>query len=107
MSRVLLADDHPTLIVTGDARYDICFYDGLFLYDALRKTAAPVVYAWRINMTHLGTYRQTDGGDLSPVARAWLDLQLKGDQNAAKMFRGVNSELGSTVGWHVETSNFN
>ncbi len=99
--------NHPTLIVTGDARYDICFYDGLFLYDALKRTPTPVVYAWRINMTHLGTYRQTDGGELSPVARAWLDLQLKGDQNAAKMFKGVNSELGSKVGWHVETNNFN
>ena len=99
--------NHPVLIITGDARYDICYYDGLFALEALKTTRTPVFYAFRVNMTHLGTYRQTDGGELSPIARAWLDLQLKGDKSAGKMFKGVNNDLSKKVGWHTQSSNFN
>ena len=95
----------PTLIITGDARYDVAFYEGLPVFEALRTP--PVFYAWRVNMSHLGTYRQTDGGELYPVAVAWLDWQLKGDQTAAKMFKGVECGLCMKTGWHVQTKNIN
>lgn len=95
----------PTLIITGDARYDVAFYEGLPAFEALRTT--PVFYAWRVNMSHLGTYRQTDGGELSPIAVAWLDWQLKGDQTAAKKFKGAECGLCTQMGWHVQTKNIN
>ena len=94
-----------TLIIAGDARYDISFYPALQAWEALRSTKTPVVYAWRTNMTHLGTYRQTDGGELAPIGIAWLDWQLKGDQSAAKLFKGVECGLCNQIGWHVQTRN--
>lgn len=96
-----------TLIISGDARYDISFYPALQAWEALRSTKTPVVYAWRTNMTHLGTYRQADGGELAPIGTAWLDWQLKGDQNAAKKFNGVECGLCNQLGWHVLTRNIN
>jgi len=90
----------PVLIVTGDPRYDVAFYEGLAAFEAIKK---PVVfYAWRVNMTHLGTYRQANGGELSPVATAWLDWRLKGDKTAAKMFEGGDCGLCTNVHWHVQ-----
>jgi hypothetical protein len=90
----------PVLIVTGDPRYDVAFYAGLSAFESLKKP--PVFYAWRVNMTHLGTYRQSDGGELSPVAVAWLDWRLKGDKDAGGMFSGPNCGLCTNRHWHVQ-----
>ena len=100
--------NRPTLIVSGDARFDVSFYDGgLHPIEALQRSNTPVMWAWRVNMTHLGTYRQTDGGELSPIARGWLDWQLKGNQAASRMFKGLDCGVCNMRGWHVQTSNFN
>ena len=97
----------PALLVTGDPRYDIAFYWGLKDFDGMRKTKAPVFYAWRNNLTHLGTYRQTDGGELAPIALAWLDWRLKGNKAAAAMFIGPDCDLCTNAHWHVQKKNMN
>ena len=97
----------PLLLVTGDARYDIGFYWGLNDFQGMRKTKAPVFYAWRTNLTHLGTYRVADGGELAPIATAWLDWQLKGDAKAGAMFKGTDCTLCTNVNWHVQKRNMN
>jgi len=97
----------PTLLVTGDPRYDIAFYWGLADFEGMKKVAAPVFYAWRNNLTHLGTYRVADGGELAPIAVAWLDWQLKGDQTAARMFKGTSCGLCVNSHWHVQKKNMN
>jgi len=66
-----------------------------------------VFYAWRNNLTHLGTYRVADGGELAPIAVAWLDWQLKGDQTAARMFKGTSCGLCVNSHWHVQKKNMN
>jgi dienelactone hydrolase len=93
----------PVLIVTGDPRYDIAFYWGLKAFEDIKKPQ--VFYGWRVNMTHLGTYRQTDGGELSPVAIAWLDWRLKGDKEAAKMFAGADCGLCTNTHRHIQKRN--
>ena len=95
----------PTLLITGDARYDIAFFWGLRDFEAMKKTQAPVFYAWRNNLTHLGTYRVADGGELAPIATAWLDWQLQGSQTAGAMFAGENCGLCTNSHWHVQKKN--
>jgi hypothetical protein len=90
----------PTLLITGDPRYDVAYFEGLSAYEQMKN--ASLFYAWRNNMTHLGTYRQANGGELSPVAVAWLDWQLKGDKTASKMFSGENCGLCTNSHWHVQ-----
>jgi hypothetical protein len=51
---------------------------------------------------HGGTYRQPHGGEFSVVALAWLDWQLKGDKEAAKMFTGKKPGLASRKDWTFE-----
>jgi hypothetical protein len=36
------------------------------------------------------------------VALAWLQWQLKGDQKAAKMFKGKDCELSKRKDWTIE-----
>lgn len=95
----------PTLLVTGDPRYDIAFYWGLKDFEGMKKTKAPIFYAWRNNLTHLGTYRQTDGGELSPIAVAWLDWQLKGNKTAGTLFTGADCGLCTNAHWHIQKKN--
>ena len=42
------------------------------------------------------------GGEFSVVALAWLNWQLKGDQQAAKMFKGKDNELSKRKEWTLE-----
>jgi hypothetical protein len=51
---------------------------------------------------HGGTYRQPHGGEFSPVAVAWLDWQLKGDRQAAKLFQGKRPAILQRAGWTIE-----
>ncbi len=52
---------------------------------------------------HGGTYwTAPNGGDYAQVATAWLDWQLKGDAQAAKMFRGADCGLCTRAGWKVQ-----
>ena len=54
---------------------------------------------------HGGTYRQPHGGEFSVPAVAWLDWQLKGSEEAAKMFKGKDCGLSKRKGWTVEKNN--
>ena len=92
----------PTLMLGGDPKYDVVFYMNMKMHETVRdQPGNKLFYAWRNNMTHLGTYRQTNGGELSPIAVSWLDWQLKGDKAASGMFTGKACGLCTNVHWHV------
>lgn len=96
----LLAGIHtPVAYIHGDAKTDVAFYSGEANARALTKV--PVFQAWQDGMTHLGTYGQKDGGFYGRIAVAWLDWQLKGDRQAARMFAGRDCRLCRDPSWHV------
>ena len=51
------------------------------------------------------TYRNPNGGDFAVAALAWLKWQLKGDQEAARMFRGDPCGLVKNSKWTVNKKN--
>jgi hypothetical protein len=89
----------PSLYISGSEIYDVAYASSLSDFEAI--TTAPVFHAWRTGMTHLGTYRQYLGGELAPIATAWLDWQLKGDNTAATWFKGEDCRLCRDKNWHV------
>jgi hypothetical protein len=89
----------PTLYISGDETYDVAY--GRSLEDFKAVATVPIFHAWRKGLTHLGTYRQHQGGELAPIATAWLDWQLRGDQTAAKWFKGADCKLCKDPNWHV------
>jgi hypothetical protein len=51
---------------------------------------------------HGGTYRQPHGGEFTVAALAWLQWQMKGDKEAAKMFKGSAPGLLKREKWTLE-----
>ena len=98
-----LASIHtPVAFIYGDAQNDIAHRASAMNVPAL--TTVPVFGAWQDGMTHLGTYGQKDGGFYGKIAVAWLDWRLKGDQRAARMFKGADCTLCTAPSWHVTKS---
>jgi hypothetical protein len=69
--------------------------------DFYRLTKVPAFMA-NYPVGHGGTYRQPYGGEFTVPALAWLQWQLKGDDEAAKMFKGDPCGLALRDGWTVD-----
>lgn len=50
---------------------------------------------------HAGSFREKNGGKFGVAGVAWLKWQLKGDENAARMFRGASCRLCTDPQWEV------
>jgi hypothetical protein len=88
----------PAIYILGGER-DIAYNNGM---DDYRRINHVPVFAANLNVGHGGTYSQPHGGDFAKVATAWFQWQLKGDQQAAKMFEGEPCGVAQMAGWKVE-----
>jgi hypothetical protein len=88
----------PVLYVLGGPE-DIAYANGMD--DFYRLTNVPAFVA-NYPVGHGGTYRQPYGGEFTVPALAWLQWQLKGDEEAAKMFQGDPCGLALRDDWTVE-----
>lgn len=94
-----LTDIHcPVIYILGGEK-DIAYANGMD--DFHRIQHVPAVAA-NYPVGHGGTYREPHGGEFSVVALAWLQWQLKGDKQAAKMFKGKNCLLSNRPKWTIE-----
>jgi predicted alpha/beta-hydrolase family hydrolase len=91
----------PTLYVLGGEK-DIAYKNGM---DDVRRISHVPVFAANLDVGHGGTYRKPHGGEFAKVATAWLQWQLRGDKDAAKMFVGDPCGLAKVEGWKVEKKN--
>lgn len=89
----------PVLILAGDATHDIAHQPSLDAAAYLGRV--PVFLGWQDGLTHIGTYGMPDGGKLARLGWQWFAWRLKGDQAAAKAFRGADCSLCRESGWHV------
>jgi dienelactone hydrolase len=92
------------LYVSGDPT-DVAFPQAEDDYAQIEHI--PVFRAWRDKTPHAGTYREKNGGAFGKVAVAWLDWQLKGDKQAARMFVGKDCGLCTQAEWHVSSKGIN
>ncbi|HEX6998387.1 MAG TPA: alpha/beta hydrolase [Gammaproteobacteria bacterium] len=63
----------------------------------------PIFYGSRHNGGHSATYFHPNGGEFANVTVAWLDWQLKGEEAAAKMFRGRDCTLCTNPNWTTDS----
>jgi len=91
----------PTLYVLGGEK-DIAYKNGM---DDVRRISHVPVFAANLDVGHGGTYRKPHGGEFAKVATAWLQWQLRGDKEAARMFAGDPGGLAKVEGWKVEKKN--
>jgi dienelactone hydrolase len=94
----------PIFYISGDST-DIAFEN---VNDDFRRIAkVPSFRAYEDGVGHGGTYNQPNGGEFGKVAVALLEWQLKGDQEAGKMFVGANCGLCQDSKWHVQKKGIN
>ena len=94
-----LNEIHTPIIYILGGKEDIAYENGMDDFQRIKHVPA---YAANFPVGHGGTYRQPHGGEFTIAALAWLNWQLKGDQEAAKMF--TNSELTKREGWTLDTN---
>lgn len=88
----------PIIYILG-GETDIAYQNGMD--DFKRITHVPAI-AVNYPVGHGGTYRETYGGEFRFPAVAWLDWQMKGDKDAAKMFEGDNCGIKQRDKWTIE-----
>jgi hypothetical protein len=86
----------PVLYMSGDES-DIAYANANDDFEKISHI--PVFRAYQKRIGHGGTYHDANGGTFSRVALAWLDWQLKGNKEAAKMFQGVKCGLCADPQW--------
>ena len=94
-----LKEIHTPVIYILGGETDIAYGNGMD--DFHRIDHVPAIAA-NYPVGHGGTYRQPHGGEFTVVAQAWLDWQLKGDAEAAKMFVGKDCGLSKREKWTIE-----
>ena len=94
-----LQDIHcPVLYLLG-GEPDIAYGNGMDDFHRINHVPA---YAANLPVGHGGTYAQPHGGEFAVVALAWLQWQLKGDNQAALMFKGDSNTLSRREGWTLQ-----
>jgi hypothetical protein len=66
----------------------------------------PVVKA-SLNVGHMATYGDANGGKFGKAAVAFFDWLLKGNQTAAKLFLDPESSSLTKEGWNIQSRGFN
>lgn len=87
----------PTLYMLG-GETDIAYANGMD--DYARINHVPIVMA-NMDVGHGGTYGEPHGGEFAKVATAWFKWQLKGDNEAGKLFTHEPG-LAANKLWRVE-----
>ncbi len=90
----------PIMYMLGGPE-DIAYENGMD--DFHRISHVPAV-AINFPVGHGGTYRQPHGGEFSIPAIAWLNWQLRGDEEAAKMFKGEKPGILQREKWTLEVN---
>lgn len=94
-----LSEIHSPIIYILGGKPDIAYENGMDDFHRINHVPA---CAANLPVGHGGTYAQPHGGEFAVVALAWLQWQLKGDKQAAKMFKGKNCLLSKREGWTIE-----
>ena len=94
-----LKDIHCPIMYMLGGTTDIAYENGMDDFHLINHVPACAI---NYPVGHGGTYREPHGGEFTIPALAWLNWQLKGDKNAAKMFVGKKPQLLQRKDWTVE-----
>ncbi len=94
-----LKEIHGPIMYLLGGETDIAYQNGMDDFKRIEHVPAVAV---NFPVGHGGTYREQFGGEFRFPAVAWLNWQLKGDKQAAKMFTGSNPEILQRKDWTIE-----
>jgi hypothetical protein len=102
LSKDQLKKIHTPIIYILGGEKDIAYKNGM---DDVQRINHVPIFAANLDVGHGGTYGRPHGGEFAKVATAWLQWQLRRDEEAGKMFVGEPSGLAKEQGWKVEKKN--
>jgi dienelactone hydrolase len=115
MQKADLVKIHAPVLYLLGGEYDMATPNGTDDFNRIEKVpvvAASYDFTEQVKATgnkglghYPATYRESHGGDFTVAVVAWLKWQLKGDQEAAKMYKGNPCGLEKNVKWKVERKN--
>ena len=94
-----LKEIHTSILYLLGGETDIAYGNGMDDFHRIEHVPACAI---NFPVGHGGTYREPHGGEFTVAALAWLDWQLKGDAEAAKMFVGKDCGLSQREKWTIE-----
>jgi len=99
VSKSLLDEIHtPTLYILG-GETDIAYQNGMDDFSRIKHV--PAYLGNLVGVGHGGTYWEPNGGKAAAAVVAWLEWQLRGDKQAAKMFTGKDCGLCRDPAWQL------
>lgn len=102
VSKALLDKLHtPTLYILG-GESDIAYENGMDDFRRIRHV--PAYVGNLVGVGHGGTYWNPNGGKAAAAVVAWLEWQLRGDPEAAKVFEGEDCGLCRDPAWTFESN---
>jgi pimeloyl-ACP methyl ester carboxylesterase len=96
----ILSKLHAPILFLNGGPSDSGFASAKSNFEAIGHGA--VVLAYQEVGHYPATYRQPNGGAFAKAVGAWLKWQLKGDQNAKKMYVGDSCGLCKDSTWKIE-----
>jgi hypothetical protein len=97
----LLKIHTPIIYILGGEK-DIAYSNGM---DDFKRINHVPAFAANMDVGHGGTYSKPHGGEFAKVATGWLQWQLKGDKETAKLFTGDPCLLSKDPNWKTESKN--
>jgi len=96
---------HTTLAFFIGGSSDVAYAQAEADFAAINRPDIPIFYG-NLDVGHMGTYGQDNGGEFARVGVAWLKWQLMDDQGASgkEMFVGANCGLCNTD-WVIRKKN--
>ena len=94
-----LKEIHTSILYLLGGETDIAYGNGMDDFHRIEHVPACAI---NYPVGHGGTYREPHGGEFTVAALAWLNWQLKGDAEAAKMFVGKDCGLSQREKWTIE-----
>ena len=101
-SKKSLKQLHAPIIYMIGGKGDIAYANARKDYAAIKKV--PVVFADMPKAGHGATFAQPFGGDFAKMCIRWMDWQLKGREQNAKLF--LEADLKDFPEWTMESKNF-
>ena len=101
-SKKSLKQLHAPIIYMIGGKGDIAYENARQDYKAIKKV--PAVFADMPKTGHGATFAQPFGGDFAKMSVRWLDWQLKGQEQNAKLF--LEADVKEFPEWTMESKNF-
>lgn len=102
VTKDLLPKLHAPILYLLGGEKDIAYQNGM---DDFKRIESIPAFVANMDVGHGGTYMRPHGGEFATVALAWLNWQLKQDQDAATWFASEDYKLSKSDIWTVDRKN--